>query len=287
MNDPVLYAKSNSFQKVTAQNILSEFSHLFQWNQNDSMLDIGCGTGDLTVESILSLLPANSNLIGCDISLEMIDYARRNSCHPNVSFQQLDISGDVDEFLAKFGPFAHAISSFCLHWVRNQNAAMKNICKLLTANGDCLLVFITWSPIYTVHLEMSKSYKWSQYMKDVERFISPYYESISPADDVRVTLQTVGFTDCDIQMRDLKYLYHNYDDFVSKWPRYFFFFVSLIDIMFTDFIRSINPFVKRIPASEQQNFVTDFAKRTMAKNKEISGMEYLDVASILVVYAKK
>lgn len=57
--------------------------------------------------------------------------------------------------------------------------------------------------------------------------------------------------------------------------------------MFADFITSINPFVKRIPASEQQNFVTDFAKRTMLKNQEISGMKYLDVADVLVAYAKK
>lgn len=216
MNDPVLYAKSNSFQKVTAQNILTEFSYLFQWNKADTMLDIGCGTGDLTIESILPLLPAASNIIGCDISNKMIEYARKHSCHPNATFQLLDISGEVDDFLTEFGPFDHAISSFCLHWVRNQYAAMKNISKLLTVNGDCLLVFITWSPIYAVHLEMSESPKWSHYMKDVERFISPYYGSISPADDLRKILRSVGFTYCDIQMRESKYLYNSYDEFVSK-----------------------------------------------------------------------
>ncbi|KAG4070704.1 hypothetical protein HA402_013624 [Bradysia odoriphaga] len=269
MNDPDLYAKSNSFQKVTAQKILSEYSHLFQWRDFDSMLDIGCGTGDATIESILPLLPTKSNrLIGCDISSEMIDYARKYNCNPNISYQVLDVSGDVDEFVMKFGSFDHVISSFCLHWIRDQYAVMKNISKLLTATGDCLLVFITWSPIYTVHLEMSKSPKWSQYMKDVERFISPYYESISPADDLRVMLQTVGFTDRDIQERESRYLYDNYDDFAN-------------------FVRSINPFVERIPASERKDFVTDLAKRTMLKNKEINGMEYLDVASILVVYARK
>ncbi|XP_037030890.1 juvenile hormone acid O-methyltransferase-like isoform X2 [Bradysia coprophila] len=216
MNDPVLYAKSNSFQKVTTQKILSEYSHLFQWREDGSMLDIGCGTGDATIESILPLLPTKSNrLIGCDISNEMIDYARKHNSHPNVAFQQLDIGGNIDDFLTKFGPFDHAASFFCLHWVQNQNAAMENISKLLTADGDCLLVFITWSHNFHVFLEMSKSPKWSQYMKDVSQFISPYQESISPADDLRVMLQTVGFTDCVIQARESRHLYDNYDEFAN------------------------------------------------------------------------
>lgn len=219
MNDPALYAQSNSFQKQTTRKILLEFSHLFQWPEDayGSVLDIGCGTGDVTIESILPLLPSNVNrLIGCDISNEMIDFARKHNCHPNVTFQQLDIAGNVDDFSTKFGPFDRAISSFCLHWVRDQGAAMENISKLLTKNGDCLLVFITGSPIYAVFYEMSKSSQWSQYMKDVERFISPYYDSVSPADDLRVMLQTVGFTDCDIKVRSLSYMYDNYHDFVSK-----------------------------------------------------------------------
>lgn len=220
MNDADLYAKSNDFQKVTTTKVLNEFSHLLQWHKDgcDSILDVGCGTGDVTMELILPLLPRSfSRLLGCDISNEMINYARKHyGSNPKVIFDKLDISGNVDEFLSKFGSSDHVVSFFCLHWVRNQEVAMKNIAKLLAANGDCLLLFITSANIYTVHHEMSKSSKWSQHIKDVDRFTSPYYHSICPTRDLSVLLQTAGFNSHTIRTREVKHLYNNYEEFVSK-----------------------------------------------------------------------
>lgn len=222
MNDAVLYAKSNCFQRITTTNVLDEFSHELQWQEGgcDSILDIGCGTGDVTIELILPILPSNfSRLLGCDISDKMIEYAQQHYGHPKVIFDKLDISDDVvviDEFLTKFGSFDHVVSFFCLHWVRNQEAAIKNITKLLTPNGDCLLLFITSCNVYTVHDEMSKSSKWSQHMKDVKLFTSPYYQSVCPTEDLRALLQAVGFTSCEIRTRELRHMYNNYDEFFGE-----------------------------------------------------------------------
>lgn len=219
MNDAELYAKSNSFQRVISLKVFEEFAHLLQWQEDgsDSILDVGCGSGDVTMDLILPQLPSNfRRLIGCDISDEMIKYAQQHYGHPNVIFDQLDIGGSVDEFLNKFGTSDHIVSFFCLHWVQNQKAAMKNITKLLTPNGDCLLLFVISCDIFKVFNEMAKGSQWSQYMKDVNRFTSPYLDSVNPTDDLRVLLQSVGFTCCDIQTREVSHTYNNYVEFVSK-----------------------------------------------------------------------
>lgn len=218
MNDAALYAKANSFQRVSTKKVLDEFEHLLQWQKDDSVLDIGCGTGDATIELILPLLPSTfSRLLGCDKSDEMVQYAQLHFGRtPKMIFEKLDITENVDEFLTKFGTFDHVVSFYCLHWVRNQMAAMKNITKLLTPTGDCLLLFITSSNIYTVHDEMSKSSKWSQYMKDVKDFTSPYYDSNCPTDDLSAILHAVGLHSCEIRTRDLKHMYSGNDEFISK-----------------------------------------------------------------------
>ncbi len=219
MNDAALYAKSNSFQRVATEKIIHEFSHLLQWQKNDSasILDIGCGTGDVTIDLVVPLLPSNfSRLIGCDISDEMIRHAQKYNPHPKVIYDRLDICGNVDEFIAEYGRVDHAVSFFCLHWARNQHAALNNIAKLLQPNGDCFLLFITSSNIYKVWEQISKSTEWSPYMKDVEQFLSPYYYSICPSDDLRVMLQDAGFSTNEITTRELKHLYKNYEEFASK-----------------------------------------------------------------------
>lgn len=219
MNDAILYAKSNSVQRITTKKVFAEFAPLLKWRKDgcDSILDIGCGTGDATIEIILPLLPLSfSRLLGCNISDEMIKYAQQHYGHPKVVFDKLDISGQIDEFLTKFGSFDHIVSFFCLHWVRNQKAAMENIYKLLTPNGNCLLLFITWANIYTIYDEMSKSTKWSQYMYDVKQYTSPYQHCGSPEVDLKLLLQSTGFTSYNIRIQRESYMCKDYEEFKSK-----------------------------------------------------------------------
>lgn len=221
MKDAALYAKSNTLQRVTSKKVFREYEPLLQWKKDgsDSILDIGCGTGDVTVDFILPSLPTNfRHLIGCDISDKMIDYAQKHYAgQPKVIFDKLDIGGSsVDEFLTEFGSFNLIVSFYCLHWVPDLTKAMQNIHKLLTPDGDCLLLFITSAAAFDVYVDMSKCSKWSQYMHDAEHHISPYYCTINPADDLRSLLQSVGFTSCDIRIQEENYLCKNKDEYISK-----------------------------------------------------------------------
>jgi juvenile hormone-III synthase len=121
MNEAQLYKKSNALQRRDAKKVLEEFGHLIQWNGDDSVLDVGCGSGDVTVDFVLPRLPDNFNrLIGVDISDEMVKCANEAYKHPRIDFQVLNISGSVDHFVREMREFDHVLSFYCLHWVQNQ-----------------------------------------------------------------------------------------------------------------------------------------------------------------------
>lgn len=214
MNKADLYQRSNGLQRRDARQVLEEFSSMLQWRENgrDSVLDVGCGSGDVTIDYLLPLLPMTfSRLVGSDLSEQMIRYARDVYKHPNIEFEKLDISGDVDKFLSTFEPFDHVTSFYCLHWVQNQKKAIQNIFNLLRPEGDCLLVFLANNPIFDVYKRMAESNKWSQYMADVHRFISPYQYSSDPAADFGALLYSVGFTEYSVEVRDKMYTFEGID----------------------------------------------------------------------------
>ena len=48
MDDAILYEESNSMARRDVRNILKEFKSQIQWKESEIILDIGCGSGDVT-----------------------------------------------------------------------------------------------------------------------------------------------------------------------------------------------------------------------------------------------
>ena len=121
MHAASLYQRANYVQRRDAQQILREYSHIIQWRLDgeDSVMDVGCGSGDVTIDFLQPLMPGNfQKLIGTDISKEMILHASKTYQNLNVSFEVLDIEAELaDKFRNQFD---HVTSFYCLHWVRNQ-----------------------------------------------------------------------------------------------------------------------------------------------------------------------
>ena len=137
MNNAKLYHKSNTVQKRDANQILDEFSHLFNWrcDGTDSLLDIGTGTGDLLVEYIIPKMPLTfAKAIGVDVSEEMTRYASEKYRNKHVDFYTVDIESDlfaveinyskkIKSFLSEsmeLGNYDFITSFYCLHWIQNQ-----------------------------------------------------------------------------------------------------------------------------------------------------------------------
>lgn len=93
---------------------------LVRWKTGDSVIDVGCGDGDITVNILLKRFSSDcGRVLGVDISPEMVKHARANYENDTVSFQQMDIESAIDAS-DKRGVFDHVFSFDCLHWVQDQ-----------------------------------------------------------------------------------------------------------------------------------------------------------------------
>lgn len=171
---PNLYRSGNSFQRTEGIKLLDEQRNSFKEgvSTRQRYLDIGCGTGELTREILLNHGNDTSNVVGVDISPEMIDYARRYSHHPCISYDVLDIgTADLSNFVNKHGTFDRVYSFLCLNWVSDKDRAFRNIATLLKDDGQFLLAFLVKTDLQAVWLHFAESPQWKAYMEVSEPLI--------------------------------------------------------------------------------------------------------------------
>lgn len=204
-----VYKSFNFIQRRDVKQIREEYYHKFRWRSDgrDSLLDIGCRVGDIMIDYILPLLPLNfSRIVGVDPSDEMLQYARENFQRSKVVYRKLDIGVPLLPFNLN-ERFDHITSFFCLHFVEDQEMAMKNIYNLLLPGGDCLLGFLPASPFLEIFKRMSLMSKWSPYMPDVERYKFRYQYSETPDEDLKKLLRKAGFEECQVTLLHKHYVY--------------------------------------------------------------------------------
>lgn len=218
MYDPELYHSSNQIQRRQARETLLKCPFINNWHTG-SLLDVGCGSGDVTMEIITKVLPENfERLVGVDLSDEMVQFAREHCAHPCISFEQFDIGLELEkQKLRNIEPFDHITSFNCLHWVtRGQPTTVENMYKLLKPGGDILLLFVATHPIYKVFKELSLMDDWARYMADVEKIFPPYYYSKDPAAEYEQLLRSNGFIVTNVTIREMPYTFQTVESLRSE-----------------------------------------------------------------------
>ena len=121
-----LYDNSHDFVSKYGEGI---FSYL-QPKAEEKILDLGCGTGDLTHKIFLS----GAKVIGVDASAEMIDEAK--SKFPEVEFYCMDAT--ALQFDIKFDAiFSNAV----LHWIPEKEKVIESMNACLKEDGRIALEF--------------------------------------------------------------------------------------------------------------------------------------------------
>ncbi|KAH8324956.1 hypothetical protein KR059_004873 [Drosophila kikkawai] len=210
MNQASLYQHANQVQRHDAKLILDEFASTLQWRSDgeDALLDVGSGSGNVLMDFVKPLLPSRGQLVGTDISSQMVGYASKHyQREERTRFQVLDIGCEsLPQELS--GRFDHVTSFYCLHWVQNLKGALGNIYNLLRPEGgDCLLAFLASNPVYEVYKILKMNDKWSSYMQDVEQFISPLHYSLNPGEEFSQLLNEVGFIHHNVEIRNEVFVY--------------------------------------------------------------------------------
>uniref|UniRef100_A0A1A9VS52 Methyltransf_12 domain-containing protein n=1 Tax=Glossina austeni TaxID=7395 RepID=A0A1A9VS52_GLOAU len=274
MNQPALYHRANVVQRYEAEVVLKKYSNIFQWRLDgqDSLIDIGSGSGDVLKDFIYPLMPRNfARLVGSDISSIMCNYARQIfKAEPRCDFRVLDIATGEKLPDDLKGQFDHVTSFYCLHWVQNQRQALENIYQLLRPEkGDCLLLFPANNTTFEAYLVLRKSPKWSSYMTDVERFIGPFCRTENLQEIFATMLREAGFTHIKVELRHDTYDYKT---------------VSILK----DNMEAVCPFLERMIPGQRSEFLQDLSSTMVELNLKNNIEPQISVTSKLIVaYARK
>ncbi|MCW5892017.1 MAG: methyltransferase domain-containing protein [bacterium] len=101
----------------------------------EHVLDVGCGDGRVTA-AIAARTPSG-RVLGVDPSHDMIAFAARTHAAPNLAFEV----GDA-RTLGHAGAFDRVVSFNALHWVHEQDAALRAIHAALRPGGRALLQLV-------------------------------------------------------------------------------------------------------------------------------------------------
>lgn len=234
MDHADMFRKAGQLKQDIAE-FVDHFRPLIAWKNDgtDSLLDIGCAGGDVTVDVLKPILPVNfSRIMGVDISETMVKYAKENFDIPKVSFDVLDITGDVSDFEREYNTFDHIHSSAVLNMIPDQMSVIKNIYKLLKPNGDCILYIVNESSFYEAYRRLDKN-KWGKWMQGIDDLISSYSQRHFPKEMLKKHLASAGFLKWVIEERHPIPVYENIEMFKSECPFGFFEIISKRIIFFS------------------------------------------------------
>ena len=215
---------------------------------SDSILDLGCGTGKLTME--LSRLLLNGNVKGIDPSKEMLDNARER-CNSSRKISILMIPAQSMKFENEFDL---VFSNSALHWVKEQQMVLKLVYDSLRDSGriafqlpakDFCREFIeyTGKAIETLGYE--------EFYRDWE---TPWY--LPSKKEYMPLLEDAGFENIKVYYRDYALVFESINEVLGWWSS-----AGLI------------PFLEQLPERERKYFKYAFAMN-FENNRTDKGIEF-------------
>ncbi|MEO6872333.1 MAG: class I SAM-dependent methyltransferase [Chthoniobacterales bacterium] len=224
------YAHQSSLQAAMAEQVLS----LLELKGSERILDVGCGQGKVSAE--IAQRVAEGSLLGIDPSHDMIDFARSHFSQPNLRFEVADARQ-----LAFQNEFDLVVSFNALHWIPEQDVALRSIRGSLVAGGRAQLRLVPVGPrqsLESVVEETRRAAPWRVYFANFE---DPYLR-LTPEEYAAVAERN-GFRVLRLQKEDLAW------DFGSRLE--FMGFCAVGCVAWTD----------RIPATERPRFLNDVLDR--------------------------
>jgi trans-aconitate 2-methyltransferase len=161
--DASSYSRLSGLQKAMADEVLA----LLVLKGNEEVLDVGCGDGKIT--ALIAAHIPRGEVIGVDPSHDMIAFASTHfnpDIYPNLRFEVAD---------ARALPFKErfdlVVSFNALHWVPDQDPALRSIRDAMKSDGRAQLRLVTTGErksIEAVVEDARKSPRWDEWFRDFE-----------------------------------------------------------------------------------------------------------------------
>ncbi|XP_055691296.1 juvenile hormone acid O-methyltransferase-like [Lutzomyia longipalpis] len=210
--DSHLINQFNRIRDSELKPIFSKYGYLLNWTPKEAILDVGCGTGDISSKFIYPLIPKNYSRYVCsDISPTMLKEAEKKFAgKPRVSFELLDITKKLNET----NTFDHIFSMWCLMWVADQSKAFKNMYELLAPGGRSFHVFIQRHIFMETILEVIQRPKWKKFIPNPrEVYPFPYQNDPDPVERIRSMMKKIGYVNVEVYLEPNTFAFANKEEF--------------------------------------------------------------------------
>jgi trans-aconitate 2-methyltransferase len=257
--DATTYASHSTTQQTIARELISKMN----FKGNESLLDIGCGDGKVTME-FAELLP-EGRVLGVDNSDEMIAHAKSlfpPSSFPNLDFQQADATQ-----LSFDQRFDIVFSNAALHWIIDHRPVIKGIYELLKPKGG---IYIqtgaqgnAWD-VLEVAYHMMEEKKWRCYFQE---FSFPY--GFYSPEDYEPWLEEAGFKDIYIDFIENHRVHKDLSN-LKGWIR-----------------TTWQPYLYRIPDELREAFIEQLSATYLQKHPKTQKGDILTSQKVLKIKARK
>ncbi|MFZ1133475.1 MAG: class I SAM-dependent methyltransferase [Candidatus Korobacteraceae bacterium] len=243
--DAADYARISGLQQAMAAEALA----LLNLNGSERILDVGCGNGKITAE--IAARDTQGSVVGVDPSHEMIEFASTHygpALRPNLRFEVADARQ-----LPYRNEFDLVVSFNALHWIPQQDEALRSIHSALTSGGRAQLRLVPKGKresLENVLYETCLSPRWIAYYHD---FHDPYLH-LTP-EEYTALAERCGFHVVRVHTEDKAW------DFGSRSA-----FIAFGNVTFVEWTRYL-------PDDEKPAFIVDVLDRYRAVVADRPGQE--------------
>ncbi|XP_035657945.1 arginine-hydroxylase NDUFAF5, mitochondrial-like [Branchiostoma floridae] len=235
-----------------------------EWEGDDTVLDAGCGTGEICM--FISQQPGVASVVGFDVSPDFVSYASQQNSSTNILYHVADVS-DLSTIKPEWqGAFSKVVSFSVLHWVRDKVTALKALHSCLKPGGEIVMVFATdESKIIPNYLKMAAHPRWAIYFKDFSPNLFPW-----PSSDLvnhsSHLLEECGFEVLSCHTKEHQHLFESEE--------------KLRDTLF-----AMYPDLRYIPRNKHEEFLHDF--ENMAREAQVISEDCKITEFLSFVQARK
>jgi trans-aconitate 2-methyltransferase len=236
--DPELYHRFGRYRAEPVEMIFARLT----FDRAGKIVDLGCGTGDHTVE--LARRATSATALGLDSSPAMIEraMARRASLGDELQARVSFALGDFRDFAAD-REYDVVFSNAAFQWIRDHRALLSRCFRALRAGGT-MVVQMPANEGETAQATiraLAQEPSWRSILGDVR---TPSDSTVRTPGEYRAMLSEIGFVEIDCAYQTFRHPMDSPAE-VVEWSR----------------ATALRPYLDKLPGDRRGEFVTELTHR--------------------------